>query len=526
MNYRAYIEDNFLIDEPQLGKLVPFKFNKVQNEYYNILKKLGIEQGITIAIREFIVKARREGFSSFILALFAADDLTTANPTESMVISYKDDATNTFRKRYRRYILSCAAKKAGESIEDIQNDPNVLEKYRKDVFSVDANELELRHNRAHFYCGTAAARTGGRGGVLQKLLFTEPAHYQDTEKITATEIVEGTMQQVDKNSGWIFQESTANGVGNFFHTTYELITKGLSRFILRFFGWRSFYTEEQFELIKSEFVDPDMLKQEYPETVTEAFLSSNLSFTNREEILALVGIEAEKKIKDIVELAGVNYIDQCETILDYLVTLERLNPNKNFYVGIDTAKSIDRTTVYILEEAELSAGGGVQCIAIDSTGQGDFVPDWFEKSSRWHIHRVKFSRASKSLMYKNLQTVIKGKLTRLPEFIFNAREFISDEWQNFFKQMIYLQKEIIGELLVVAHPSGTCDNKGSHDYDNCKFHDDHPDGWTLAEIAWIVMKGVPEGSKPPREESTTKNAVRRLLDNKKKGHGDGKENYD
>lgn len=529
MNYQAYIEDNFLIDEPKLGKLVPFVFNHVQKQYYAELKALGIEKGITTALREFIVKARREGFSSLVLALFAADDLTNPNPTESLVVSYKDDATATFRKRYRRFVLSCAAKKAGERLEDIQNNPNILDKYKKAVFSIDTNELELRHNQAHFYCGTAAARTGGRGGVLQKLLFSEAAHYQDTEKMTAAEIIEGTSQQVDKASGWIFQESTANGIGNFFHSTYEMIIQGLSRYILRFYGWRSFYSEEQFEIIKSEFVDPDMLKQEYPETIEEAFLSSNLSFTNREEIIGLTTIKtAHKKIREFIELGGVNYIDICETILDSLKVLERLNPGRAFFVGIDSAKSVDKTAVAIIEAIELTTAAGIQCIAIDSTGQGDFIPDWFEKNSNWYILRVKFSRATKSTMYKNLQSTIKAKMTKLPEFMIRAGEFISSEWSNFYRQMVGLQKEIIGELLVVGHPSGTCDGKGGHDYDRCKYHDDYPDAWALAELAWITLKGLPDSDKMPNKpENNINSSVRRLLEDKgKKDYGSGVESLD
>ncbi len=147
---------------------------------------------------------------------------------------------------------------------DIHNDPNVLEKFAKIHLSIDSSDIELRHNRAHFYCGTASARTGGRGGVLQKLLFSEAAHYPDTEKMTARETIDGTSQQVDKESGWIFQESTANGKGNYFYETFEQARQGMSRYIKRFFGWRSFYTPAQFEVIKSEFTDMDMLKQEYP----------------------------------------------------------------------------------------------------------------------------------------------------------------------------------------------------------------------------------------------------------------------
>jgi hypothetical protein len=510
MKYQKFIEENFVIDEPTKGQLVPFRFNKVQQAYYNDLKKMGIEEkGVELALREFIVKARREGFSSLILALFAADDILQENPTESNVVSYKDDATDTFRKRYRRFVLSWYAKEQGMSIEEIQANPNNLERYKRFAFSVDANDLELRHNRAHFYCGTASARTGGRGGVLQKLLFSEAAHYPDTEKMTAKEIIEGTAQQVDKSSGWIFQESTGNGKGNYFYATYELIKRALSRYVLRFYGWKSFYTAAQFKVIASEFTDPDMLKQEYPETEEEAFLSSNLAFTSRKELLNLVKANATKKLVLHLEIGGTNYIDQCETILAFILTHERTHPNRNMYVGIDSAKSVDRTVVTILQEKDLKPGGGVQGLCIDSTGQGDFMPDWFARNTKWYIHRVKFSRPSKSIMYKNLQVILQGALTELPEFLID-KDFLSDEWKHFYKQMLDLQKELIGDLLVVGHPHGECGGD-NHDYDNCPYHDDYPDSWALAELLYVVINGVPKGQRPPEDTGNFDNSVRRLL---------------
>src|SRR3990167_11238184 len=209
MRYRAFVEDNFLIDEPKSGKLVPFKFRYVQNKYYNeLVRDYDIEnKGLSVAIREDILKARREGFSSLILAIFAVDDLMTDNPTETLVISYRDDATQTFRKRYRNYVTSYGAKKLGHSVEKIQQNPGILNEVAKQMFSVDSTDLELKHNKAHFYCGTASARVGGRGGVVQKLLFSEAAFYPDKKELRAKEIIEGTLRQVDLASGWVFVES-------------------------------------------------------------------------------------------------------------------------------------------------------------------------------------------------------------------------------------------------------------------------------------------------------------------------------
>ena len=316
MQYLKYIESRFLIDEPKTGQLVPFKLRPVQKLYYDqLVADYDIEnKGLNQPIREEILKARREGFSSLILALFAADDILQANPTETQVLSYKDDATNTFKKRYRLFILSSAAIKVGHKVEDIQKNPNILESFAKQVFSIDGSDLELSHNKAHFYCGTASARVGGRGGVLQKLLFSEAAHYPDSEKMTAKEIIDGTMRQVDIDSGWIFIESTANGYGNYYEQLWAQATKGESRFKPRFYGWRDFYSEDQFKLITSEFTDKTMLRQEYPETAEEAFIASGTGYFDNDRILTLIKKAPEPTEQGTIRLK-CQHNEPCKTLL-------------------------------------------------------------------------------------------------------------------------------------------------------------------------------------------------------------------
>ncbi len=357
MKYRKFIETYFLIDEPKSGKLVPFVFNKVQAKYYqDLCDKYGIEvNGLTMPIRDIILKARREGFSSFVLALFAADDILQENPTESLVISYRDDATETFRKRYRLYILSYFARKRGYTIEQIQKEPSIFDAVAKMDLTTDASDIEMRHNRAHFYCGTASARTGGRGGVLQKLLFSEEAHYPDTEKMTAKEIVDGTLRQVDIESGWVFRETTANGFGNYYEMTWNLAVQGLSRFRPVFYGWREFYSQEDYDLIASEFTDKQILKQEYPETAEEAFLVSGSPYFDVEVISkALKQILPPLEIGDI-ELLGKtpNYMARSN---GKLKVYEFPDQYSSYTIGGDVAEGIeggDWSVLYVINNKTL-----------------------------------------------------------------------------------------------------------------------------------------------------------------------------
>lgn len=167
------------------------------------------------------------------------------------------------------------------------------------------------------------------------------------------------------------------------------------------------------------------------------------------------------------------------------------------YVGIDTAKHPDSTVVTVLRYnpdikkkevlnwmelrgenykdqfdmiCEFLKNYNVVAIAIDSTGQGDFMPDMFEKETEWAdensgLYRVKFSAVSKDLLYKNLKVSIKELLTTLPKPDRNKGE-------KFRMQLLDLQQEYKGQLLSVHHP------------DSAEAHDDYPDSWALAEWAY------------------------------------------
>lgn len=112
----------------------------------------------------------------------------------------------------------------------------------------------------------------------------------------------------------------------------------------------------------------------------------------------------------------------------------------------------------------------IMAVAIDSTGQGDFMPDMFEKHTQWidadsGLYRVKFSATSKDVIYKNLKVTIKELLTGLPKLDTKRSE-------KFKQQMLDLQQEYKGQLLSVHHP------------DAPDAHDDYPDSWALAEWAF------------------------------------------
>lgn len=283
INYKKFIEDNFQVLDREEQRPVPFKLNVVQSKY---MDSLGEEYPEMDGMREIILKARQQGFSSLILAIFTADFLLREHSV-SICISHRRDATELLFKKVKFYIQSYLEKlaKTTSKSQDEEVIRKLYEQYYKQLFKSDNKGLiENATNGATFYIGTAGTKVGGRGGSARNIHFSEAAFYQDTEMVTAEEIIVATSQQVPQGRGMIFIESTANGEGNYYQKEWERSQPGGngSTYHPRFFGWQEFYSKEWVEEKRRDFSDERMWRQEYPGTADEAFITSGSPYFNVE----------------------------------------------------------------------------------------------------------------------------------------------------------------------------------------------------------------------------------------------------
>ncbi len=202
------------------------------------------------------------------------------------------------------------------------------------------------------------------------------------------------------------------------------------------------------------------------------------NFTTEEDLLMLV----EPNRRPTFHSKNVGYcfvgIDTAKHPDSTVITILRWNPERKFEGKVEAKKEIinwgelrgetyqDQFDIIL----NLLGNYNVVAIAIDSTGQGDFMPDMFEKHTEWSnelngLYRVKFSQVSKDQLYKNLKVTIKELLTTLPNLG-------TKQGERFKQQVLDLQQEHKGQLLSVSHP------------DAPNAHDDYPDSWALAEWAY------------------------------------------
>jgi hypothetical protein len=289
IDYKAFIERYFMVIDAETQVPVPFRLNAVQNKYLNMLNEKHPDQE---GIRDIILKARQQGFSTFILALFTVDFLVR-DYSVSICISHRKDSTELLFKKVKFFIDSYLEKlvriKGKENDWDEMTILKQLEKEKKAFLTTDSKSmLENATNNAMFYIGTAGTKVGGRGGSCRNIHFSEAAFYNDTELITAEEIIVGTAQQVQQGKGMIFIESTANGEGNYYYDewqrAHDFDRDGNPKSAYRpvFFGWQEFYTEAWVMEKRKSFSNDKMWKQEYPGNPDEAFITSGSPYFDLE----------------------------------------------------------------------------------------------------------------------------------------------------------------------------------------------------------------------------------------------------
>ena len=271
-------------------RIITFEPNQVQVKYLDDLCPEWREGKFDLhGLRELILKARQQGFSTLILAIYFCITLNEDN-TQTVVIAHDTNSTVLLFQMVKRFYDHLPAEK------------KLPTKY------ANRREFLWEDTGSYFFVGTAGSGEFGRGGTINNIHASEVAFW-----LLGEDIVAGLLQAVPTD-GNIFVESTANGIGNYYQTEYELATNGDSVFTPRFFAWfenpeyrlpvtADFKrTEEEESLVAKHGIDDEQIcwrrvkvkelrerfPQEYPATPEEAFISSGHPYFDREELALML----------------------------------------------------------------------------------------------------------------------------------------------------------------------------------------------------------------------------------------------
>lgn len=263
------------------GSVEPFTLNKAQLHIHQELER---QKGETGKVRALILKGRQQGVSTLIGGRFY-HRVSWHKGTQAFILTHALDATQNLYKMAQRYY---------------ENTPSVV---KPEVSTSNAKELIFGILDSGYKLGTAENKAVGRSATIQLLHGSEVAFWAN-----ASEHAKGIMQAVPSEPGTeIILESTANGLGNFFHQQWQQAEAGLSDFRAIFVPW--FWQDEYKRPIDSDFsltpeetelaawygLSPEQLnwrrykiaelsvtgqdgqkafRQEYPNTPDEAFVTT------------------------------------------------------------------------------------------------------------------------------------------------------------------------------------------------------------------------------------------------------------
>lgn len=269
----AYAGDCLTI-RTKTGALSPLVFNRAQQ---HIHAQLEAQRAKTGKVRALILKGRQQGCSTYVGGRFY-HRATHSRGVRVFILTHEDAATQNLFEMVDRFHEHCPADE------------------KPSTGAANAKELNFDALDSGYKIGTAGTKGVGRSSTIQLFHGSEVAFWPHAETHAA-----GVLQAVpDMPDTEVILESTANGLGNFYHQTWRDAETGANDFIPIFVPWfwqdeyrkladislteeereyRDLYglDDEQIAWRRAKIVqlkDAALFKQEYPATAAEAFQQS------------------------------------------------------------------------------------------------------------------------------------------------------------------------------------------------------------------------------------------------------------
>lgn len=310
----------------------PLLLNRAQDYTHN---ELQTQKGRTGKVRALILKGRQQGMSTLIGARFY--HIVTHNfGMQAFILTHQMEATANLYKMAKRYY---------------EKTPPLV---KPSIKTSNSKELLFGDLDSGYKVGTAENANVGRSNTIQLLHGSEVAFWANTE-----EHAKGILQAVPDMPGTeIILESTANGIGNYFHQQWQLAESGLSEYIAIFVPW--YWQDEYTQQISDGF----SITSEEQDLCDQYGLTLGQIAWRRKKIveLSVNGTDGEKSFKqeypcnsvEAFQLTGEDsYIDSTLVIKARKCNAESFGP---LIVACDPARFGDDRTSIIRRKGRLAYG--------------------------------------------------------------------------------------------------------------------------------------------------------------------------
>lgn len=213
------------------GAIQPLVLNRAQLHIHDSLERQLKETG---KVRALILKGRQQGCSTYVEARFFHKTVWKKG-IQTYILTHEDQASTNIYQMATRFL---------------ENLPATM---KLGVNTQNTKELRFAALDSGYKVGTAGNRYVGRSSTIQLFHGSEVAQWRNAEEHAA-----GIMQAIPKEDGTeSILESTAYGMGNFFHKEWQAAERGESQYIAIFvpWFWQEEYTDrvsEGFELTPNE----------------------------------------------------------------------------------------------------------------------------------------------------------------------------------------------------------------------------------------------------------------------------------
>lgn len=369
--------ENFLHIKDKTATIIPFKLNKAQNIVMNMInddKKNGKP------LRYIVLKARQMGLSTLFEGLIYQDTSTKENKN-SLIIAHEEQASSNLFQMSKLFY---------EEVPDLIRPMKKYANGKVLSFENPANEeSEKQKNpglRSKISIATAGAGEVGRSATYHNIHASEVAFFPDA-KITML----GLLQAVpDQPNTMVVLESTANGVGDWFHEMWQKAERGENDFTPIFLPWfiqdeytRPFRSEgekEQFidevnstslsqagdtvhtyeyELMEKHGLtyeqlnwrryaiqnrcqgDEILFMQEYPSTPEEAFISSGRPKFNIRALRKYQTITKDPEVRGYLRENEDGSVSLLEDEKGYVSIWRQPREGETYCIGADVAEGLE-----------------------------------------------------------------------------------------------------------------------------------------------------------------------------------------
>jgi hypothetical protein len=193
------------------GDVLPLVLNKAQ---LYVHEKIEAQLAETGKVRALVLKGRQQGVSTYVEGRDYWK-VTHRKGVRAFILTHEQQATDNLFEMAQRYHEHC------------------LGAVKPSTGSASAKELSFNRLDSGYKVGTAGSKGVGRSSTIQYFHGSEVGFWPNAE----THAV-GIMQAIpDADNTEIVLESTANGLGNYFHEQWKAAEQGLSEYIAIFVPW-------------------------------------------------------------------------------------------------------------------------------------------------------------------------------------------------------------------------------------------------------------------------------------------------